>query len=82
MRYASQSSLSSAESMSSLNSGPGNHMTSIAMGPRMSVRQQTYKLRRSSGSLYSGSSLGYPSLDSTGHSDAESSQTDSEDGYP
>ncbi|KAF2881220.1 hypothetical protein ILUMI_24944 [Ignelater luminosus] len=82
VRYASQSSLSSAESMSSLNSGPGNHMTSIAMGPRMSVRQQSYKLRRSSGSLYSGSSLGYPSLDSTGHSDAESSQTDSEDGYP
>lgn len=54
-------------------------------GPRMTVRTQTNfssNARRSSGSLYSSSSLGYPSLDSTGQSDNESIQTDSDDGYP
>lgn len=52
--------------------------------PRMSTKLQSFDtVRRSSSSIYSSSSLGYPSLDSTGHSDNEfSSQTDSEDGYP
>lgn len=43
-----------------------------------------FRYRRPSSSIYSSSSLGYPSLDSTGQSDSESSMptTDSEDGYP
>ncbi|CAH1977066.1 unnamed protein product [Acanthoscelides obtectus] len=85
VRCASQNSLSSAESCASLHSGMGGYVTSQVGGPRLSVRQTGGggdHLRRSSGSIYSGSSLGYPSLDSTGHSDYDSSQTDSEEGYP
>lgn len=64
--------------------GIGGLVSSSAMtsGPRMSVKTQSHNVRRSSGSIYSSSSLGYPSLDSTGHSDYDSSQTDSDDGYP
>lgn len=81
VRCASQNSLSSSGSMASL--GLGNCMTSsgTTLGPRMSVKTQQSECRRSYGSIYSSSSLGYPSLDS-GQSDYESSQTDSEDGYP
>lgn len=72
--------------MASLNYGIGGYMTSSATnsGPRMTVRTQSNfsNERRSSGSIYSSSSLGYPSLDSTGQSDNESIQTDSDDGYP
>ncbi|XP_031351501.1 trafficking kinesin-binding protein milt isoform X1 [Photinus pyralis] len=82
VRCASQSSLSSGDSMGSLNYGYGGQTSSYTNGPRMSSRAQNYRLRRSSGSIYSSSSLGYPSLDSTGQSDTESSQTDSDDGYP
>ncbi|KAJ8965088.1 hypothetical protein NQ314_004389, partial [Rhamnusium bicolor] len=86
VRCASQSSLSSGDSFGSLHSSMGGYVSSMSMagaGPRMSVKSQGgMDLRRSSGSIYSSSSLGYPSLDSTGHSDTESSQTDSEDGYP
>ncbi|KAF5273998.1 hypothetical protein FQA39_LY01113 [Lamprigera yunnana] len=82
VRCASRSSLSSGDSVHSLNVGVGGHVTSNTSGPRMSSRTQNYRLRRSTGSIYSSSSLGYPSLDSTGQSDTESSQTDSEDGYP
>lgn len=51
--------------------------------PRMSSIAHTSTsaaVRRYSGSIYSTGSLGYPSLDSTGHSDNESQQ--SEDYYP
>ncbi|KAK4875165.1 hypothetical protein RN001_011587 [Aquatica leii] len=82
VRCASRNSLSSGDSVSSLNFGAGGHITSNASGPRMSSRTQNHRFRRSTGSIYSNSSLGYPSLDSTGQSDTESSQTDSEDGYP
>ncbi|KAF5287532.1 hypothetical protein FQR65_LT12203 [Abscondita terminalis] len=82
VRSASRGSLSSGDSMTSLNFGLGGQISSNTSGPRMSSRTQNYRLRRSSGSVYSSSSLGYPSLDSTGQSDTESSQTDSEDGYP
>ncbi|KRT86041.1 hypothetical protein AMK59_1713, partial [Oryctes borbonicus] len=86
VRCASQNSLHSADSMASLNYGIGGYMTSsgINTGPRMTVRTQSNfsNVRRSSGSIYSSSSLGYPSLDSTGQSDNESIQTDSDDGYP
>lgn len=58
-------------------------------GPRMSVMSHGGHSgygghRRPSSSIYSSSSLGYPSLDSTGPSDSDSSMptTDSEDGYP
>ncbi|KAK9751628.1 Kinesin associated protein [Popillia japonica] len=86
VRCASQNSLHSTDSMASLNYGIGGYMTSssVGSGPRMTVRTQTNfsNVRRSSGSIYSSSSLGYPSLDSTGQSDSESLQTDSDDGYP
>ncbi|KAK5644882.1 hypothetical protein RI129_006182 [Pyrocoelia pectoralis] len=82
VRCASQSSLSSGDSMASLNLCYGGHTSTNTSGPRMSSRAQNYRFRRSSGSIYSSSSLGYPSLDSTGQSDTESSQTDSDDGYP
>ncbi|KAJ8937126.1 hypothetical protein NQ318_000621 [Aromia moschata] len=86
VRCASQSSLSSGDSLGSLHSAMGGYVSSMSVaggGPRMSVKMQSgLDLRRSSGSIYSSSSLGYPSLDSTGHSDNESSQTDSDDGYP
>lgn len=85
VRCASQNSLNSSDSLASLHSGIG-YLSSSSVGansgPRMSVKANNVDLRRSSGSIYSSSSLGYPSLDSTGHSDNESSQTDSEDGYP
>lgn len=64
----------------------GGYVSSSSLpgaGPRMSVRTQSgMDLRRSSGSIYSCSSLGYPSIDSTGYSDNEFSNTDSEDNYP
>ncbi|XP_017771785.1 PREDICTED: trafficking kinesin-binding protein milt isoform X2 [Nicrophorus vespilloides] len=89
VRCASQSSLNSADSMGSLaSSGLGGYVSSSGLsttGPRMSVRPQSgyADMRRSSGSIYSSSSLGYPSIDSTSQSDSESSlNTDSEDGYP
>lgn len=86
MRCASQNSLSSAESLGSLHSGMGGgFVSSTSMaggGPRMSIRAHATDMRRSSGSIYSSSSLGYPSIDSTGQSDTEFSQTDSDDGYP
>lgn len=85
VRCASQNSLSSTDSLGSI-TGIGGYATStglISSGPRMSARPQGFEaVRRSSSSIYSSSSLGYPSLDSTGHSDNEFSQTDSEDGYP
>jgi trafficking kinesin-binding protein 1 len=86
VRCASQNSLSSAESLGSLHSGMGGgFVSSTSMaggGPRMSIRAHATDMRRSSGSIYSSSSLGYPSIDSTGQSDTEFSQTDSDDGYP
>lgn len=90
VRCASANSLSSGESMSSLGSsgigGVGGYVSSsmaLTSGPRMSVKTQNAFDRRSSGSIYSSSSLGYPSLDSTGQSDNESSQTsDSDSDYP
>ncbi|XP_044264458.1 trafficking kinesin-binding protein milt isoform X1 [Tribolium madens] len=83
VRCASQNSLSSADSLGSLHSGLGGYASSTTgSGPRMSIRAQTTDMRRSSGSIYSSSSLGYPSIDSTGNSDTEFSQTDSDDGYP
>lgn len=64
----------------------GGYVSSCSLpsaGPRMSVRTQgATDLRRSSGSIYSSSSLGYPSIDSTGYSDTEFSNTDSDDSYP
>ncbi|XP_025832122.1 trafficking kinesin-binding protein milt isoform X2 [Agrilus planipennis] len=82
VRCASQNSMSSADSMSNYSMmGVGGCVTSSG-GARMSVKPQD-PLRRSSGSIYSSSSLGYPSLDSTGQSDNEyGSQTDSEECYP
>lgn len=77
--------MSSGDSLGSLNLGIGGCVSNSALtsGPRMSVKADAYQnVRRSSGSIYSSSSLGYPSLDSSGHSDYESSQTDSDDGYP
>lgn len=68
-----------------MHSGMGGYVSSLGAGggPRMSSRMQSgTELRRSSGSLYSNSSLGYPSIDSTGYTDSDSSQTDSEEGYP
>ncbi|KAL1497309.1 hypothetical protein ABEB36_008294 [Hypothenemus hampei] len=93
VRCASQNSLSSAESLGSLHSSIGGYVSSTSMpgagGPRMSVMSQSSQSgygrhRRPSSSIYSSSSLGYPSLDSAGHSDSDSSMptTDSEDGYP
>lgn len=86
VRCASQNSLSSGDSFGSFHSSIGGFVSSSSMagaGPRMSIKSQGgMDTRRLSGSIYSSSSLGYPSLDSTGHSDTESSQTDSEDGYP
>lgn len=85
MRCASQNSITSSDSAGSLNLGMGGFVSSstMASGPRMSAKTQNYNnVRRSSGSIYSSSSLGYPSLDSTGNSDYDSSQTDSDDGYP
>ncbi|KAJ8984986.1 hypothetical protein NQ317_016897, partial [Molorchus minor] len=86
VRCASQNSLSSGDSLGSLHSSMGGYVSSTSMTgacPRMSCKTQGLTdLRRLSGSIYSSSSLGYPSLDSTGHSDNESSQTDSEEGYP
>lgn len=85
VRCASQNSITSSDSAGSLSMGGiGGLVSSSAMtsGPRMSVKTQSHNVRRSSGSIYSSSSLGYPSLDSTGHSDYDSSQTDSDDGYP
>ncbi|XP_060528110.1 trafficking kinesin-binding protein milt isoform X2 [Cylas formicarius] len=86
VRCASQSSLSSADSLGSLHSGIGGFVSSTSYqggGPRVSVRAQGgHSFRRSSASIYSSSSLGYPSLDSTGQSDNEYSQTDSDDSYP
>ncbi|RZC36501.1 trafficking kinesin-binding protein milt, partial [Asbolus verrucosus] len=85
VRCASQNSLSSTDSLGSLHSGIGGYVSSTSMaggGPRMSIRAHNTEIRRSSGSIYSSSSLGYPSIDSTGQSDTEFSQTDSDDGYP
>lgn len=86
VRCASQNSLCSGDSLGSLHSAMGGYVSSTSMpggGPRMSVRPHVAtELRRSSGSIYSSSSLGYPSIDSTGYSDTEFSQTDSDDGYP
>ncbi|CAG9761135.1 unnamed protein product [Ceutorhynchus assimilis] len=98
VRCASQNSLGSAESLGSLHSSMGGYVSSSSMpggtGPRMSVMSQgghsSYSghsgygaHRRPSSSIYSSSSLGYPSLDSAGHSDNDSMPTtDSEDGYP
>ncbi|XP_049823979.1 trafficking kinesin-binding protein milt isoform X3 [Aethina tumida] len=87
VRCASQNSLNSADSLGSLHSAMGGFVSSSMSGggPRMSVKMQGGDMRRSSGSIYSSSSLGYPSLDSTGHSDhsdTDYSQTDSDDGYP
>lgn len=77
--------MSSGDSLGSLSLGIGGCVSSNTAtgGPRMSAKADGYhNVRRSSGSIYSSSSLGYPSLDSSGHSDYESSQTDSDDGYP
>lgn len=84
VRCASQNSITSSDSVGSLNFATGGFVSSSAVtsGPRMSAKAQSHNVRRSSGSIYSSSSLGYPSLDSTGHSDYDSSQTDSDDGYP
>ncbi|XP_019771654.2 trafficking kinesin-binding protein milt isoform X1 [Dendroctonus ponderosae] len=94
VRCASQSSLGSAESLGSLHSSMGGYVSSSSMpggaGPRMSIMSQSSggsgygRHRRPSSSIYSSSSLGYPSIDSTGQSDSESSMqtTDSEEGYP
>lgn len=85
VRCASQNSLSGSDSLGSMHSGMGGYVSSLGAGggPRMSSRMQSgTELRRSSGSLYSNSSLGYPSIDSTGYTDSDSSQTDSEEGYP
>lgn len=94
VRCASQSSLGSAESLGSLHSSMGGYVSSCSMpgggGPRMSIMSQSSggsgyeRHRRPSSSIYSSSSLGYPSIDSTGQSDSESSlqTTDSEEGYP
>nr|XP_022917392.1 trafficking kinesin-binding protein milt isoform X1 [Onthophagus taurus] len=89
VRCASQSSLSSGDSLASLNnfgsSGIGGFVTSSGtmFGSRMASHMQGTNNRRSTGSIYSSSSLGYPSLDSTGQSDNESFHTDSDsDGYP
>lgn len=64
----------------------GGYVSSSSLpgvGPRMSSRTQGgMDVRRSSGSIYSCSSLGYPSIDSTGYSDNEFSNTDSDDSYP
>lgn len=73
--------MSSTDSSLGSLAGLGGYVSSS--GTRMSVRPQTFdSVRRSSSSIYSSSSLGYPSIDSTGISDNEFSQTDSEDGYP
>ncbi|XP_050302934.1 trafficking kinesin-binding protein milt isoform X3 [Anthonomus grandis grandis] len=92
VRCASQNSLSSAESLGSLHSSLGGYVSSMGAsgGPRMSVMSTgnyagyTSAQRRPSSSIYSSSSLGYPSLESTsGHSDMDSLHTtDSEEGYP
>ncbi|XP_074031262.1 LOW QUALITY PROTEIN: trafficking kinesin-binding protein milt [Leptinotarsa decemlineata] len=83
VRCASQNSLGSGESMmGSFHSSMGGYVSSSTSGePRMSIRSQGgLDLRRSS--IYSSSSLGYPSVDSTGYSDTDSSQTDSDESYP
>uniref|UniRef100_A0A6P7G7X1 Trafficking kinesin-binding protein milt isoform X2 n=1 Tax=Diabrotica virgifera virgifera TaxID=50390 RepID=A0A6P7G7X1_DIAVI len=85
VRCASQNSLSGSDSLDSFHSGMGGYVSSTGANsrPRTSSRMQTgADLRRSSGSIYSSSSLGYPSIDSTGYSDTDSSHTDSEEGYP
>lgn len=86
VRCASQNSLSSGDSLGSLHSVMGGYVSSSSLptgGPRMSSRAQgATDLRRSTGSIYSCSSLGYPSIDSTGYSDNEFSNTDSDDSYP
>lgn len=87
VRCASQNSLSSTESLGSLHSSMGGYVSSSSGqqgGPRMTVRSQGgMGYRRSSSSIYSSSSLGYPSIDSTGQSDNDSMPTtDSEEGYP
>lgn len=86
VRCASQNSLNGGDSLGSLHSVMGGYVSSTSLpgaGPRMSVRTQGgTDLRRSSGSIYSSSSLGYPSIDSTGYSDNELSNTDSDDSYP
>ncbi|XP_072381431.1 trafficking kinesin-binding protein milt isoform X2 [Diabrotica undecimpunctata] len=85
VRCASQNSLSGSDSLGSFHSGMGGYVSSTGANsrPRTSSRMQTgADLRRSSGSIYSSSSLGYPSIDSTGYSDTDSSHTDSEEGYP
>ncbi|XP_057669700.1 trafficking kinesin-binding protein milt isoform X2 [Diorhabda carinulata] len=85
VRCASQNSLSGSDSLGSLHSSMGGYVSNIGnnSGPRMSSRMQTATdLRRSSGSIYSSSSLGYPSIESTGYSDTDCSQTDSDEGYP
>ena len=88
VRCASQNSLSSTEGVPNLNYGGsgGGFFTSstITTGSKMTVRTQVnYSgMGQSTGSIYSSSSLGYPSLDSTGQSDNESLHTDSDEGYP
>ncbi|XP_066245170.1 trafficking kinesin-binding protein milt isoform X1 [Euwallacea similis] len=90
VRCASQNSLSSAESLGSLHSSMGGYVSTSSVpggtGLRISAMSQGgfNRYRRPSSSIYSSSSLGYPSLDSIGHSDSESSMptTDSEEGYP
>ncbi|KAK9879979.1 hypothetical protein WA026_008488 [Henosepilachna vigintioctopunctata] len=95
VRCASRSSLSSQDSGngSVLHPSLGGTVCSSSVsagygGPRMSFKMQSgSELRRSSGSIYSNSSLGYPSLESSmtgsGHSDTEFSQaSDSDEGYP
>ncbi|KAL3268036.1 hypothetical protein HHI36_007169 [Cryptolaemus montrouzieri] len=93
VRCASRNSLSSQDSGtgSTLHPVLGGTISSSSTaqgfgGPRMSFKtQSTAELRRSSGSIYSNSSLGYPSLESssTGQSDNEFSHaSDSDEGYP
>lgn len=84
VRCAAQNTVNSAGSAGSLNLNIGDCVsnTTLMSYPRMSIKTECYNTRRLSGSIYSSSSLGYPSLDSASHSDYESSQTDSDDGYP
>ncbi|XP_045474165.1 trafficking kinesin-binding protein milt isoform X2 [Harmonia axyridis] len=96
VRCASRSSLSSQDSGTGsaiIHPTLGGTISSSSVaagyggsGPRMSFKTQTASdLRRSSGSIYNNSSLGYPSLESsvTSQSDTEFGLvSDSDEGYP
>ncbi|XP_044755678.1 trafficking kinesin-binding protein milt isoform X2 [Coccinella septempunctata] len=90
VRCASRNSLSSQDSGTGSALGQptlGGTVSSSSVsagygGPRMSFKTQTSsELRRSSGSIYNNSSLGYPSLESS-MTGAHSDTSDSDEGYP